>query len=243
MFAPARVTIAEFVPEACRSIKGRLISRGGTLSREMVREYFERRTRLERDTTDILASQSTTYQLLHQQVWRRLGLNGLKSESRLIDYGCGSDTQLAQLRRHGYEGEYVGYDLNSVGMSRIEARLGSLFTSRMPTGLFDIVCATNVLCYTSDIELTRVVDELANLTAPNSRVVVTEPAPKWYWEDRFDGLQLRLRNWGMVDELLRTHGFTPDIHFQIAAIRVAGKPFLPLAWSGIWQAASRNGSS
>lgn len=218
------------------------MSRRGTLSREVVREYFEHRTRIDRDTNDILASQSTTYRLLHQQVWGRLGLDRISRESRFIDYGCGSDAQLEQLRRFGYEGEYLGYDLNSVGMSRIEAHSGGTFTSSMPMGEFHYVCAINVLCYTSDLELDQVVDELASLTGPNSRIVLTDPAPRWYWEDRFDGLRLRLRNWETVDELLRRRGFTPDVHFQVAALTASGKPFLPLAWSGIWHT-STNGSS
>lgn len=55
-----------------------------------------------------------------------LGQIGIPAAAKILDFGCGLGDMLGYLRRHhGYQGEYVGYDLSADIVDRARAKYGA----------------------------------------------------------------------------------------------------------------------
>ena len=102
---------------------------------------------------------------------------------RLLDYGCGDGTFIAQT--HGMFGHATGADVDAAQLAECRRRLGALdrvefvLTAALAapdhSGTFDLVTCMETLEHCTDAERVRVVGELARLCSPNGRIIISVP--------------------------------------------------------------------
>jgi len=233
--------LAEQLREMLRAIKSKAIFSRGDLSRDLVADYFERRTVASGATlSDVIASASHSYaRLICTAIPEFKFLFDETQTSTVIDFGCGNAALLQVLRRLGFAGDYIGYDINTaiiskLGIERV-ADDSQKYTSILPSSGADVVFLINVLAYTTDNDIPDLLRSVAALVKSSGILIVADPSPSWRWETRFDRLSLRLRRLDDVDIALCDLGFKLRESWQASVGSLYGHTVLPFAWLGAWR--------
>ncbi len=110
-------------------------------------------------------------------------LTGTARGGRLLDYGCGDGTFLALT--HGMFAEAVGADIDRAQLADCARRLEDfrglefIHTSELDTaahsGRYDVVTCMETLEHCTDLERTRVLDELGRLVRADGLIVISVP--------------------------------------------------------------------
>jgi SAM-dependent methyltransferase len=117
-------------------------------------------------------------------IWALLRRAGLPQSPRVLDAGCGTGRNLAELGRLGVA-EGVDSSEEAVSFCRRRGLDGvkraELEELPYEDGRFDVVVATDVIEHVADDE--RALVELRRVARPGARLVVTVPAYMWLWSE------------------------------------------------------------
>jgi SAM-dependent methyltransferase len=153
------------------------------------------------------------------------------SERRILDVGCGTGTNLSELRRFG---AVKGVDSESAAVQfchrRGERDVEHLPGTELPLpdASFDLVTLLDVIEHVEDDQV--LLSEVWRVLAPGGRVLVTVPAYTWMWgaQDEISHHYRRYTRRSLLTSLVRA-GFDPlrlsyfntGLFPPIAAIRLA----------------------
>lgn len=227
--------------EATRALIGHVSSlRHRNLDLNSVRRYFETRSANNSDQlTDMIASSSIAYQTLLGSVpLLNHELSCLSDHDTILDWGCGTGSLLEWLRSQGVSSKYLGYEIDNVRVERLSRQHSSAdvrFTSDQPKDLARIAFLINVLPYVNDGELENVVSQCLSNLIPGGALVCVEPWPAWYWENKFDGLRLRLRTQDEIALLFRSLSLTFEVEAHLAVSSIASRRILPISQLSLWR--------
>jgi SAM-dependent methyltransferase len=115
--------------------------------------------------------------VLNAVLWRL----AMPSPARILDAGCGSGRTLDELARLG---STSGIELNPLGVEAARARGHEVATAAVeaiphPDESFDLVTCLDVIEHTDDD--VKALTELARVTKPGGRLIVTVPAHPRLW--------------------------------------------------------------
>lgn len=161
----------------------------------------------------------------------RLATRRHASATRILDFGCGTGTMLAHLRRFGYV-EGIDADERAVGFCRArgEERVHLLPSGALPypDDSFDLITALDVLEHIEDDCGT--LRELARVLRPGGTFLATVPAHRWMWgaqDDvshhfrRYTSRELAERMRAAELDVERLTYFNAILFAPIAAVRLA----------------------
>ena len=95
---------------------------------------------------------------------------------------------------------------------------------------FDVAFACNVFVYCPEAEVIRLLSELGGRCRRDSKIVIMEPYPMWYWEFVFEGMRLHPRSPAQVSALLTQAGWTPTLRSRASLLKVFGKSVFPICY-------------
>jgi len=233
-----------FLHEATRSVRGRVVNGRSArpVTQELAQTYFEQRSDAGHGMDDVIESSSLPYRALLSSKLVRVSLCFLNRASRVLDYGCGRGGLYSTLRRAGFSGKYFGYDVDRIGITRLQEtgqHDDATFSTRIKSVGFDLAFLCNVLVYNDDGAASKALEELASLAGTSSQLIVLEPFPRWYWEFVFDGIRLQARGPDAISSLLMSAGWEPREWAAVSLLCLGNIPVCKIAYAVLANAAKR----
>ncbi|MCD4655548.1 class I SAM-dependent methyltransferase [bacterium] len=232
--------ISEVFGEARRSIVGKIGQRGvGKLNREVVQEYFFRRSSKSNICSDIIESTSQIYVRLFDSL-KSLGilLTEYSYRESILDYGCGRGGFLHYIRSRSTKVNYVGYDFDKHIINKLHKLNGdsaASFTFELPEDEFDLTTIVNVFPYSNESEFPHLIEEVVSRTKTGGHLLIVDPTPTWFWETQFNGLKLRLRSMQKVSKFLHPMGLDLVETHEIVISKIGRWKIFPISWATIWR--------
>lgn len=226
-----------FLRQLCESIVNYFRGGRASLSRDVVKAFFDRHRGDQPDPLVFDGSRSGYYDQL-------LLVMPQKPAVRYIDLGCGSGGLFAFLRARGILFEkYIGVDFSPTPgqpVSRPDSTIRNASIEQEEL-LKDLVPGTHIIminsvCYLESVFNLPILQAAAH--CQDAALLVVEPYPGIFWDRQFEGIRPRYRH---PDQLVReasTLGWVPS-HFVIFYLIGIGPLFLwPLAYSLSFKSAS-----
>jgi len=226
-----------FLAEATRAILGHVSQREkpSSLNPDAVKSYFEERSKIApSESSDIVAMGSLPYEALMKAPRIRSFFMNLTADDCLLDYGCGSAQLRQKLRSDGFQGRYIGIDINTVAINQLnhensdKKAIYSCSIKDIEQISSAVIC--NVLVYNGDQYAKRILSEMSCKVRNNGLLLVMEPFPRWYWELCFDGLRLRARDPLQLITMLAQTGWSAHSLVKASFASILGCPCGQIAY-------------
>jgi len=124
------------------------------------------------------------YRAMHERLIEQLKHLQLEPGARVLDAGCGTGGLLLRLTRDAPELDYVGVEYDAEAVDIAEAKTGatvqrgSLNALPFPTGHFDAILSTDVLCH-RQVDESLAMSELIRCLKPGKSLLLNLPAYNW----------------------------------------------------------------